>query len=1813
MCFHTRNKIPINLTIKYRHLELLNLEIPNYNPKNYMNKLLTSSGPGIFLWLIIAIGANFAAPPSSAQDTASNFSTTIFSEDFEGVELGASVDEGVSGEEVWSKTGLEGWAIDDSGVPGAGDPDNDGVTEWAGWSFASIDWWVETAGDQGRSQFTAGSGTALIADGDEWDDISPRAEGNQTTYISTPEIELGSAVAGSLSIAFDSSYAADGGQESGTVDVSYDGGANWNQILLWNRANTPQDKNYESVSISADNPQGAETAMFRFGYINVGNNWWFAIDNVEVKVVRPTVLFEEDFEGVELGASVDEGVSGEEVWSKTGPEGWMIDDSGVPGAGDPDNDGVTEWAGWSFASIDWWVETAGDQGRSQFTAGSGTALIADGDEWDDISPRAEGNQTTYISTPAIDITGVLPGSLVLTFDSSYAADGGQESGTVDVSYDDGATWNQILLWNRANTPQDKNYESVALRVTDTPADAASAKFRFGYINVGNNWWFAIDNILVHGSKSFWTEDFESVELGPNVDEGVSGEEVWSKTGPEGWTIDDSGVPGAGDPDNDGVTEWAGWSFADKDWWVETAGDQGRSQFTAGSGTALIADGDEWDDISPRAEGNQTTYVSTPDIDISELGTAAIVLTADTSYAADGSQESGNVEVSFDKGETWTEILLWTRANTPSDKNYESIALKTALPAGAETVRYKFGYINVGNNWWFAIDNLALFGLDEVPPSIADTIPGDEDSGVDPSTSIAFVIDPGTVGVNVETLSLSPAGDPDTELAITSETNDDGQLVVTHDPESSFPFGEVVSVVLGFDDLSGTPGGGTLTFTVDDPHVPERFDIDKDNRGFLLLTKINTEINTSNNHARAENQLFNRGQFRPNGEPAENLAEPFLYDYENEDFVIYGDQQTYIIEEDVINYDQDATPEAPTGVGEVGENGPIPGVGSTNNGIAMEGITFLEFEGPGYFQMGFNSDDGFKLTTGPNFRAPDAPIAGEFEGGRGAATTAFSILIPEAGLYPFRFIWYEGGGGANLEWWHVGSGGERILINSDHPEAIKAWRPDNPLDILPPVLPSSPVAGSTGVAPNGALAFQIGDGGAVSLNPDDFVLNIEGIGAVEPTITKDDETGLYSITWAPSELFAPGENVNATLEYSYGSGDNKTTKTLALDYMVENYPKVGFPVSNPSDPGFNFAISEVGLVEDVGINPELLMQFPNTIGRAETQLAGLLTFNENYDNLEWNTADQVIDSVPRVDIEQPIVSLGGFFEDFDNFIELPGWTGESLDLTTTAVELSGFIELPEGYTRFGLNVAGGARITIGGADESSSNPASLFQSFEWLSTPATPGYHEEQFGVFVEQAGVYPIRIVYFQGGSFADSIGIEFYSVTPTGERVLVNAPGNDDAIMVYQNADTAFEPFVEAALPTPIDPSYISDGLIGVLLNQGGEEIDPESISVELNGEGVPNSKLNIENLQGGRFLVTIEISDFIVPESWHSIRINYADVEEAWVFNGLSAGSPDGLNEIFFEDFDGAETMPAVDENISEEIGGWTREFPGWPVDASGVPGFDSPDADGDGFGDADGVSEWAGWTFADIEFWQAADGQRRTEFTNAGGVVLVADPDEWDDTSHAPSAENGWYNTLVDTPTVDISGDDVVPNGMVLEFDSSWRPECDGNYRQSARIWVSFDGGERRQILLWTSCDGPFFKDDNSTNEHIIVPLGNPEGASNVKITFEMFDAGNDWWWAIDNVALKGSTEGAVFRSQEDASAIIGLGGGDSTPLPPGSLVASTDQTNITISWADQEDGTFQVQKRASLTSGSWENVGTPTTDKSFTEAVDSDKAFYRVIRQ
>jgi hypothetical protein len=65
--------------------------------------------------------------------------------------------------------------------------------------------------------------------------------------------------------------------------------------------------------------------------------------------------------------------------------------------------------------------------------------------------------------------------------------------------------------------------------------------------------------------------------------------------------------------------------------------------------------------------------------------------------------------------------------------------------------------------------------------------------------------------------------------------------------------------------------------------------------------------------------------------------------------------------------------------------------------------------------------------------------GEFNGGRGSTDTLFGVLIPQAGLYPMRLLYEDGGGDANCEFFTVDTGtGIKTLIN-DPTSTVKSWQ------------------------------------------------------------------------------------------------------------------------------------------------------------------------------------------------------------------------------------------------------------------------------------------------------------------------------------------------------------------------------------------------------------------------------------------------------------------------------------------------------------------------------------------------------------------------------------------------------------------------------------------------------------------------------------------------------------------------------------------------------------------------------------------------------
>jgi len=228
-----------------------------------------------------------------------------------------------------------------------------------------------------------------------------------------------------------------------------------------------------------------------------------------------------------------------------------------------------------------------------------------------------------------------------------------------------------------------------------------------------------------------------------------------------------------------------------------------------------------------------------------------------------------------------------------------------------------------------------------------------------------------------------------------------------------------------------------------------------------------------------------------------------------------------------------------------------------------------------------------------------------------------------------------------------------------------------------------------------------------------------------------------------------------------------------------------------------------------------------------------------------------------------------------------------------------------------------------------------------------------------------------------------------------------------------------------------------------------------------------------------------------------------------------------IYSENFESVKLGDSVDEALFSE-GVWTNKPPAGITIKNDLPGIDDQGNNVEGIG----VTEWKGWSFADKTWWsQAAGDQRRSEFELGEGVVAIADPDEWDDLGNPK--QYGLYNTWMTLPAISLNG--IQANSLLMDFASSWRPEAmddvDNLNNQTAEITASFDGAPPVRVLYWDSDSSSDTYHDHAPNEEVSFAINNPAGAKNVVFTFGLLTSYNDWWWAVDNIVVRGKGAGGA----------------------------------------------------------------------------------------
>ena len=193
--------------------------------------------------------------------------------------------------------------------------------------------------------------------------------------------------------------------------------------------------------------------------------------------------------------------------------------------------------------------------------------------------------------------------------------------------------------------------------------------------------------------------------------------------------------------------------------------------------------------------------------------------------------------------------------------------------------------------------------------------------------------------------------------------------------------------------------------------------------------------------------------------------------------------------------------------------------------------------------------------------------------------------------------------------------------------------------------------------------------------------------------------------------------------------------------------------------------------------------------------------------------------------------------------------------------------------------------------------------------------------------------------------------------------------------------------------------------------------------------------------------------------------------------AAQPETLPEsvrpyLYFESFDGVSNPAHFTHDLPE----------GWNQQVSGV---------------TSGEARWNGWTISDVRHWTWAAGtDQRHYFTQGHDQFAIID------SKQQRLAERDSMDARMTTTSIDVSGHTKV----ALEFDHHYRQ---GKKAQQAQVAVSFDGGEPEVVDRLTH-------DRYSSHEYYELDV--PEGAKTMQVTFSYLGGNDDYWWAVDNVAVR-----------------------------------------------------------------------------------------------
>ena len=473
---------------------------------------------------------------------------------------------------------------------------------------------------------------------------------------------------------------------------------------------------------------------------------------------------------------------------------------------------------------------------------------------------------------------------------------------------------------------------------------------------------------------------------------------------------------------------------------------------------------------------------------------------------------GTLDVLFGTNTVFTNLLC-----------FSPIAGRFSLAANAAAERFVGDPVDL---YW--VDNLSI--TTTVSPTTFVQSASPRGSSVSPDAVIAIQLQDATTHANTNSVQLK--WDNSTVAATVNKTG--GLTTITFDPPGLLGPGSTHLVALNYADDAVPPKTNSVSYsftvypyvTFPPDYAMSAASINTTSSGFKLRThQISTDVGTS--VQRAELQFANKLLSPLDGTVLPNMA----------DLSAANPDGTF----DIPSYIDFSTLSSPEGffLNDV----PPPGLVGPDQ-YALEIMTFLNLA-PGSYTLGVDAvrnynttapgsfrESGFRLTAGANPRDLFAPEIASFDKSRPEGERQFSFVVQQAGIYPFRLLWFSGAGDSRLEWYQVTTQGTRVLLGDTGSGGLTAYKD---AVVTHPFVQytTSPRPGETSVATNASISLTLVDGSA-TVRTNTIQLSLNNAPVAASIRTDPAAPGLTQVSYQPALAAGSTNTVRLVFADSDGS-------------------------------------------------------------------------------------------------------------------------------------------------------------------------------------------------------------------------------------------------------------------------------------------------------------------------------------------------------------------------------------------------------------------------------------------------------------------------------------------------------------------------------------------------------------------------------------------------------------------------------------------------------------------------------------------------------